>query len=188
MPRTPFLLPRCVVLVDAVTTTVFNYVRRGLFERDKLTVATMLTLKILVNDGILAQEEVDYLVMSKVSNTGKIFPSGRIMGNPTVCTFMQPAQKYRWRMSSPFIHRSCTMQASMDPGNMGPLGEWLPETIWPKLKSLERIKRFQNIGDAMQSDSDDWQVRLLHRFRCSGTNSAGGTTVTLPELSMPTRA
>lgn len=57
---------RCVILVDAVTTTVFNYVRRGLFERDKLTVATMLTLKILVNDGILAQEEVDYLVMSKV--------------------------------------------------------------------------------------------------------------------------
>lgn len=46
----------------------------------------------------------------------------------------------------------------MDPGNMGPLGEWLPEAIWPKLKSLERIKRFQNIGDAMQSDSDDWQV------------------------------
>lgn len=61
-----FLLRRCVILVEAVTTTVFNYVRRGLFERDKLTVATMLTLKILVNDGILAQEEVDYLVMSKV--------------------------------------------------------------------------------------------------------------------------
>ncbi|CAB1113053.1 unnamed protein product [Ectocarpus sp. CCAP 1310/34] len=107
------LAARCVILVDAVTTTVFNYVRRGLFERDKLTVATMLTLKILMNDGILGQEEVDYLVMSK---------------------------------------------ASMDPGNMGPLGEWLPETIWPKLKSLERIKRFQNIGDAMQSDSDDWQA------------------------------
>lgn len=49
----------------------------------------------------------------------------------------------------------------MDPGNMGPLGEWLPEAIWPKLKSLERIKRFQNIGDAMQSDSDDWQVRII---------------------------
>lgn len=50
-------------------------------------------------------------------------------------------------------------QASLDPGNMGPLGEWLPEAIWPRLKSLERIKRFQNIGDAMQSDSDEWQVR-----------------------------
>ena len=59
-------------MVDAVTTTVFNYVRRGLFERDKLTVATMLTLKILVNDGILAQEEVDYLVMSKVSNKDNV--------------------------------------------------------------------------------------------------------------------
>ncbi|CAM9463616.1 unnamed protein product [Sphacelaria rigidula] len=106
------LASRCVVLVDALTTTVFNYVRRGLFERDKLTVATMLTLKILVNDGLLAQEEVDYLVMSKIS---------------------------------------------IDPGNMGPLGEWLPEAIWPKLKSLERVKRFHNIGDAMQSDSDDWQ-------------------------------
>lgn len=49
-------------------------------------------------------------------------------------------------------------QISMDPGNMGPLCEWLPEATWPKLKSLERIKRFHNIGDAMQSDSDDWQV------------------------------
>lgn len=52
----------------------------------------------------------------------------------------------------------------MDPGNMGPLGEWLPEAIWPKLKSLERIKRFSNIGDAMQSDSDDWQVREEQRY------------------------
>lgn len=60
---------RCTVLVDSVTTTVFSYVRRGLFERDKLTVATMLTLKILVNDSLLAQEEVDYLVMSKVRKT-----------------------------------------------------------------------------------------------------------------------
>lgn len=56
----------------------------------------------------------------------------------------------------------------MDPGNMGPLGEWLPETIWPKLKSLERIKRFQNIGDAMQSDSDDWQVRMLASLQVLG--------------------
>lgn len=49
-------------------------------------------------------------------------------------------------------------QVSIDPGNMGPLGEWLPEAIWPKVKALEKIKRLQNIGDAMQSDSDDWQV------------------------------
>ena len=52
------------------------------------------------------------------------------------------------------------MKVSIDPGNMGPLGEWLPEPIWPKLKSLEKMKRFQNMGDAMQSDSDDWQVGI----------------------------
>ncbi|CAM9625284.1 unnamed protein product, partial [Phaeothamnion confervicola] len=104
---------RCGTLVDSITRTVYNYVRRGLFERDKLTVSAMLTLKIAVNDGRLTQEEVDYLVMSKIS---------------------------------------------LDPGNMGPLGEWLPENLWPKVKALEGLKRFQNLGDAMQSDSDDWQA------------------------------
>lgn len=160
MPLTPFLLRRCVVLVDAVTTTVFNYVRRGLFERDKLTVATMLTLKILVNDGILAQEEVDYLVMSKVGNKGFAVWDAPV-GKPTHINFSCTKPKSKSGPTSLFrlsFHE--TTQASMDPGNMGPLGEWLPETIWPKLKSLERIKRFQNIGDAMQSDSDDWQVRM----------------------------
>lgn len=95
MPFMPFLFPRCVILVDAVTTTVFNYVRRGLFERDKLTVATMLTLKILVNDGILAQEEVDYLVMSKVSNKGKFLPSGMYPREVDIkkIFFMHQAQK-----------------------------------------------------------------------------------------------
>lgn len=53
---------------------------------------------------------------------------------------------------------------SIDPGNLGPLGEWLPEAIWPKIKALEKIKRLQNIGDAMQSDSDDWQVLSLNRM------------------------
>lgn len=32
----------------------------------------MLTLKILVNDGLLAQEEVDYLVMSKVCRSSRL--------------------------------------------------------------------------------------------------------------------
>lgn len=160
---------RCVILVDAVTMTVFNYVRRGLFERDKLTVATMLTLKILVNDGILAQEEVDYLVMSKVSKISRSRGEGGEYRSPYF--FRQVSHRSRFREGGDyssatwshycFTPNSQLRQASMDPGNMGPLGEWLPETIWPKLKSLERIKRFQNIGDAMQSDSDDWQVKIL---------------------------
>lgn len=102
---------RCKVLLENITLTVFNYIRRGLFEVDKLTVATLLTLKILVNDGIMNSDEVDYLVMGK----------------------------------------TC-----VDPGNMGPLHEWLPESIWPKIKALEGMPQFKGLGDNMQSDSEDW--------------------------------
>jgi dynein heavy chain len=106
------LAARCVVLIDSITTTVYNYIRRGVFEVDKLTVATLLTLRICVNDGLLQQEEVDYLVDGK--------------------------------------------QAA-DPGNMGPLFEWMPPAIWPRVKALEGMKRFNGLGDAMQSESDEWQ-------------------------------
>jgi len=114
-PREPTdeeLATRCVVLIDSITSTVFNYIRRGLFEMDKVTVATILTLRIAVNDGKLLAEEVEYLVEGKVSP---------------------------------------------DPGNMGPLQEWLPPSIWPRVKALEGMKRYQGLGDSMQSDSDEWQ-------------------------------
>ena len=39
---------------------------------------------------------------------------------------------------------------------MGPLHEWLPEALWPKIKALEGLKQFSGLGDAMHSDSDDW--------------------------------
>merc|ERR1712054_222407 len=39
----------------------------------------------------------------------------------------------------------------------GPLHEWLPENLWPKVKYLEGLKVFNGLGDIMQSDSDDWQ-------------------------------
>ena len=104
---------RCNVLIESITLTVFNYIRRGLFEIDKLTVATLLTLKILVSDKKMTAEEVDYLVMGKTS---------------------------------------------VDPGNMGPLHEWLPENIWPKVKGLENMQRFKGLGDNMQSDSDEWSA------------------------------
>ena len=41
-------------------------------------------------------------------------------------------------------------------GNMGPLHEWLPEALWPKIKALEGLKQFSGLGAAMHSDSDDW--------------------------------
>lgn len=106
------LAARCIVLIDSITTTVFAYIRRGVFETDKLTISTLLTLRICVNDKKLSQEEVNYLVLGNMSP---------------------------------------------DPGNMGPLHEWMPSAIWPRVKALEGLKRFANIGDNMQSDSDFWQ-------------------------------
>ena len=79
---------------------------------DKLTVATLLTLKILVNEGKLESTEVDFLINGSA--------------------------------------------AAVDPGNMGPLQEWMPDSIWRKVKALEVMPRFKGIGDSMQSDSDDW--------------------------------
>ena len=134
---------RCEVLREKITYSTFEYIRRGecfcikhdsstcplifiysfshglnlflrttgLFEADKLTVSTLLTLKILVNDGKMEASEVDFLL-----NGG----------------------------------------SSVDPGNMGPLQEWMPENIWRKVKALESMPRFRGIGDSMQSDSDDW--------------------------------
>ena len=106
------LASRCTVLINSITKTVYNYIRRGVFESDKLTVGTLLTIRIAVNDGKLTQEEIDYLVDGKLST---------------------------------------------DPGNMGPLFEWMPPSIWPRIKALESLKRFSGLGDAMQSESDDWQ-------------------------------
>ena len=106
---------RCEVLCDNITSSVYAYIRRGLFEADKLTgrakaaiirrcsldsrpnisspVATLLTFKILVNDKKLSQADCDLLI------------------------------------------NGCA--PCLDPGNMAELGEWLPENIWAKVKSLE---------------------------------------------------
>ena len=107
------LAERCQKLMDSITLTVFNYIRRGLFEKDKLTVATLLTFKILVNDGKMDPLEVSFLLQSKTS---------------------------------------------ADPGNMGPLQEWLSENIWQRVKALEGIQNFRGLGDNMQSESEEWNA------------------------------
>ena len=105
---------RCNILCHNITLNVFNYIRRGLFETDKLTVAALLTFKILVNDNKIESDEVEFLINGST--------------------------------------------AQVDPGNMGPLQEWMPDSIWKKVKALEIMPRFKGIGDAMQSESDEWQI------------------------------
>ena len=99
------LVRRCDILKDSVTVVSFCYINRGVFERDKLMVATQLTFQVMVRDGRLNAEQVAVLV------------SGR---------------------------------ADPRPGLMGPLSDWMPETMWPKVKALEVIPELSKIGDDMQ--------------------------------------
>jgi len=41
-------------LIDSITSTSFNFTRKGLLEKHKLIVSTMLTLRILLRKGILS--------------------------------------------------------------------------------------------------------------------------------------
>jgi len=58
---------RCKVLIDSITLTVFDYIRRGLFERHKLTISTMLALRVATNDGWLDNEQVGLLVNGNIN-------------------------------------------------------------------------------------------------------------------------
>mmetsp|Transcript_24255 Transcript_24255/g.21366 ORF Transcript_24255/g.21366 Transcript_24255/m.21366 type:complete len:743 (+) Transcript_24255:3415-5643(+) len=67
----PSLSPRSLKKrVDLLTKTItefgFNYVRRGLFEKHKLIVSTMLTLRIQVRLGRLNTDEVNHLFLGRL--------------------------------------------------------------------------------------------------------------------------
>eukprot|EP00741_Cyanophora_paradoxa_P004754 tig00000828_g4612.t1 len=53
---------RLASVTEAVTFAVFGYVRRGLFERHKLIVATQLCLRVQLKAGLLDPVEADFLV------------------------------------------------------------------------------------------------------------------------------
>lgn len=60
-------------LIDSLTYTAFQNTRRGLFERHKLIVATILTLRILLRAGELTNDQVTHLVIGKQDpNPGQI--------------------------------------------------------------------------------------------------------------------
>lgn len=56
------LTERVELLVTTVTSCVFSYIRRGLLDSDKLTVAAMLSLRILVRTGAVTSHELSLLI------------------------------------------------------------------------------------------------------------------------------
>ena len=55
---------RCATLMASVQKCVYDFIRRGLLEKDKLTVATMLTLKIALDEKRVSKKKIDYLIDS----------------------------------------------------------------------------------------------------------------------------
>ena len=53
-------------LIDSISYTSFNFTRRGLFEKHKTIVATMLTFRILLKDQKLSLPEVEHLIIGKI--------------------------------------------------------------------------------------------------------------------------
>jgi hypothetical protein len=84
---------------------------RGLFNSDKLTIATQLCLRILLDTGELKEPLVRTLMIGAVAT-------------------------------------------STPPDMSSALAEWLPDTLWPKVKALETIKPvFEKLGDDLQLDA-----------------------------------
>ncbi len=108
------LVQRCTILCASATRVSYSYVVRGMFEKDKLAMATQLCLKLLTDKGELSPAIISTLVV----------------GPPP------PA----------------------DPG-ANALNEWLPDMVWPRVRSLESIKPvFEKLSEDMVGDSGRWQA------------------------------
>jgi dynein heavy chain len=64
-PRT--LNKRVDSLLDSITYEAYNYTRRGLFEKHKLLVATILCLRILVRKKKIDEIEVAALIKKEIA-------------------------------------------------------------------------------------------------------------------------
>ena len=58
---------RCTKLIDMCTSVCFNYVRRGLFERDKLMVSSLFVMTLQIADAKLKSEYMICLLYTSPS-------------------------------------------------------------------------------------------------------------------------
>jgi dynein heavy chain len=56
---------RCLKLQDSITSVLFNYLRRGLFEADKLIVAAQLTFLVLRKEARVSKDGLNQLILNK---------------------------------------------------------------------------------------------------------------------------
>jgi hypothetical protein len=65
---------RLLDLKTSVTRVVFDFVRSGLFETDKLTVMSLITLRIMVDEGVLSRVYMDAIVRGRQSEDAATLP------------------------------------------------------------------------------------------------------------------
>eukprot|EP00981_Chlorochromonas_danica_P012313 scaffold4815_cov184-Ochromonas_danica.AAC.1 len=66
---------RLSALKQSVTFVIYDFVRAGLFERDKLTVLTMMTMQIMVDEGLLEREFLQVLMRGRIAD--EVAPRGQ---------------------------------------------------------------------------------------------------------------
>jgi dynein heavy chain len=67
-PMTPRTLKKRVeALCESIMYQGFNYTRRGLLEKDKLLVASLLCFRIMIKKGIIIESEVNALIKKEVA-------------------------------------------------------------------------------------------------------------------------
>jgi dynein heavy chain len=59
---------RLTVLKQSISLVIYDFIRTGLFEKDKLTVGTIVTLKIMVDEGLLKQVYFDVIMRCRASD------------------------------------------------------------------------------------------------------------------------
>ncbi|KAJ8599349.1 hypothetical protein CTAYLR_005359 [Chrysophaeum taylorii] len=59
---------RCTRLIETTTSVAFNYVRRGLFERDKLTIVALFVLTLQIADGKLPERYMSVMLRGRVAD------------------------------------------------------------------------------------------------------------------------
>ena len=73
-PSDEAMAKRLNALLETTTYTVYNYTRRGLFDKDKLIVSTLLTFSIMVKDALLEGDEYQALLKGLKSMRGTPCP------------------------------------------------------------------------------------------------------------------
>ncbi|XP_060774018.1 dynein axonemal heavy chain 11 [Neoarius graeffei] len=60
---------RVHTLIDCITFSTFNYINRGLFERDKLTFTAQLTFQLLLMNKEIVMQELDFLLRFNIDHS-----------------------------------------------------------------------------------------------------------------------